>query len=188
MIGVAALARGICVAKPVEVIAMPPYTVRIATCDDSEPVSTVLAASYPPLMRTHYSAAVLARALPLMTVANPDLLQSNTFYVAETDDRRIIGCGGWTLARPGTGAVEAGLAHIRHFATHPDWTGQGVARAIFETCRKDAASFGATRLECYASLNAQAFYAALGFVAVEPFDVALDEDVVFRSMRMIRGT
>ncbi len=167
---------------------MKPFTVRVATRDDRDPISAVLAASYPPLMQTHYSASVLARALPLMIVANPDLLRSKTYYVAETEDRRIVGCGGWTLARPGTGAVEAGLAHIRHFATHPDWTGQGVGRAIFATCRKGAASAGAIRLECYASLNAEAFYAALGFAALEPFDVALDEDVIFRSMRMIRDT
>ena len=123
-----------------------------------------------------------------MTVANPELLRSGTYHLAEAENGQIIGCGGWTAQRPGTGEIEAGLVHIRHFAAHPDWTGQGVGRAIFDTCRKAAAWAGAMRLECYASLNAQAFYAALGFAAVEPFDVALDESVIFRSMRMQRKT
>ena len=47
---------------------------------------------------------------------------------------------------------------------------------------------GAARLECYASLNAQAFYTALGFAAVEAFDVALDEDVILSSVHaMVKG-
>jgi GNAT superfamily N-acetyltransferase len=81
-------------------------------------------------MKAGYDAFFLSAALPLMTRANPTLLQSGTYYLSETQDGTIIGCGGWTFERPGGGEVVPGLVHIRHFATHPDWIGRGIGTAL----------------------------------------------------------
>lgn len=164
------------------------FTVRVATPEDRPAVRDLLAASFPVLMRPSYSAAMLADVLPLMTRANPALLASGTYYVAETVDGEIVGCGGWTREHPGTGVIEPGLGHIRHFATHPDWTKRGIGRAIYDRCEEDARASGIRRFQCYSSLNAEAFYAAVGFKAVKRIDVPMREGLKLPAVLMERVT
>lgn len=95
-----------------------PFTIRIAAPSDACGVSDLLKTSYGELLAGHYELALLARALPLISRANPALLNSGRYFVAHDGENRIVGCGGWSLDRPGTGELEGGLAHVRHFATH----------------------------------------------------------------------
>ncbi len=164
-----------------------PFMIRPATPADGPAVDALLQASYPELMRAAYEPAVLAPALSHMTRANPALLASGTFYLASSAAGSIIGCGGWTAVRPGTGEREGGLAHIRHFATHPAWAGKGVGRALFERCAAEAAAAGLHAFECFASLNAEAFYAALGLQRVRRMDLELAPGVRFPVIRMRGG-
>lgn len=163
------------------------FFVRVATPADADAVTELLGASYPVLMLTAYDEAELESALPLMTRANEKLLSSGTFYVAEQDDGRLAGCGGWTRERPGTGAVEDGLAHIRHFATRPEWIGRGVGRALYQRSEEDARCAGIASFECYASLNAEGFYLALGFRSVRKLELELVSGVTFRAVLMRRA-
>jgi N-acetylglutamate synthase-like GNAT family acetyltransferase len=162
--------------------------VRVAGPDDAAAVETVLRASYPHLMALGYSADLLTRALPLMTRANPALLRSGTYYLAEAQVGAVVGCGGWTLERPGamSAAIDPTLGHIRHFATHPDWIRCGIGRALLERCVADARRVGVQRFECCSSVVAEPFYGALGFVAVESIAVDMGSGIVFPSVRMIR--
>ncbi len=124
---------------------------RTATPDDADRIEELLEASYSTLMTASYDRTVLDMALPLMTRANPALLRSGRYYVCQVAEGDIIGCGGWSLERPGTGLVEPSLAHIRHFATHPARIGMGVGRALYQRCESDARSVDVDRFECYAS-------------------------------------
>jgi N-acetylglutamate synthase-like GNAT family acetyltransferase len=160
-----------------------PFTIRRADLTDAEAVTTLLSASYPVLMAAAYEVDVLVRALPLMVRANPVLLASGSFHLAETPGD-VVGCGGWTPERPGTGEVEPGLGHIRHFAVDPGWTGRGVGRSLFEACRAQARSRGVSVFECYASLNAQPFYQALGFSGLERREIAMGDAVRFPAVLM----
>lgn len=149
------------------------FTVRVATPADTAGVSAVLAASYGKLLASHYSAESLNRALPLLSTANPVLLGSGKYYVAETAAGEIIGSGGWSPERPGTTEVVHGQAHARHFATDPQWTGRGVASAILSRCIRDAAALGIRSMEAYSTLAAVGFYRAHGFIVVGSIDVPL---------------
>jgi len=162
------------------------FFVRAATPADAAIVTALLEASYPSLMAAAYEEPALAAALPLMTKANPELLAGGDFQLAMTADGVLAGCGGWTLKRPGTGAFEPGLAHIRHFATHPDWTGRGVGRAIYARCEKGARAARADRLECYSSLNAEGFYRALGFRRVRRIELAMGPEIALPAILMQR--
>jgi N-acetylglutamate synthase-like GNAT family acetyltransferase len=124
-------------------------------------------------MKPAYAPDVLAAALPFMTRANADLLASGTYFIAETESFELVGCGGWTPQTPGTDVIVDKIGHIRHFATHPDWNGQGIGRALYEACEAQAAAAGITGFDCFASLNAEGFYAALGFEPVERIEVAM---------------
>ena len=162
------------------------FTLRIATPEDQSPVSDLLNASYPSLMPSSYEEDVLAAALPIMTRANPALLSAGTYYVAQTKGGLIVGCGGWTRERPGKGDVAPALGHIRHFATHPEWTGRTIGRSIYALCEEQARSAGVRRFECYSSLNAEGFYAALGFRSVRQIEIPVGRGVTLPSVLMER--
>lgn len=160
------------------------YVIKVATPNDAEPVARLLEASYPLLMAAAYDERVLVPALKLMTKPNLSLLASGTYYLAETSDKRVVGCGGWTLQRPGTTVTEPGLAHIRHFATDPSWARRGVGRAIYDRCEAAARLVGVHAFECHSSLNAEGFYSALGFRRVREFTVELTPDVALPGVLM----
>lgn len=144
------------------------FTIRKARPEDAAAVDRVLSASYPALMPAGYPPEVMERVLPIITRSNPALLGAGTYYLAETADGTPVGSGGWSFDWPGepTRPPQPGLAHVRHFATHPGWLRRGVGRALLDRCFADAAASGASRMLCYASLVAEEFYASAGFVAI----------------------
>jgi GNAT superfamily N-acetyltransferase len=162
-------------------------TIRIATEEDADAVSALLSASYPALLADYYDRAVLDLALPLITKANPMLLASGTFYFAESQGYSVTACGGWTMEQPGTGTLESGIAHIRHFGTHPNWVRQGLARAILERCVEDASARDVRVLECQSTLAAEEFYAAQGFKTLGTIEVILTPNVPFPALLMRRA-
>jgi GNAT superfamily N-acetyltransferase len=159
--------------------------VRVARPADANVVGEVLAASYPVLMAGAYDAALLDHALPLMTRANPRLLDSGTYYVAEIEGEPV-GCGGWTFEEPGLGTLVPGIAHIRHFGVSVHFVGRGVGRALYNQCVVDARRAGVRQMECYSSLNGERFYGALGFRIVRCIDVQMGAKLVFPSIHMSR--
>jgi GNAT superfamily N-acetyltransferase len=160
--------------------------VRVASLEDAAAVDRLLQVSYPKLMASSYDMESLAPALKLITKANPALLRSGTYYVAELPTGLVVGCGGWTLERPGTGTVEPNVGHVRHFATHPGWTRRGVGRAIHRLCESAARLAGVIAFECYSSLNAEKFYSALGFKNIREIDVELQPGISMRAVLMRR--
>ena len=162
----------------------PTFSIRIAKPTDSDAVGALLVASYSSLLKASYDSDLLARALPHITKANPTLLACGTYYVAETKLGDVVGCGGWTPEMPGTGEITEGEAHIRHFATHPEWTRQGIGIALLAHCIDVARSLGIRKLHSFSTLNAERFYRAAGFYPVRPIDVQLGPDVTFPSVLM----
>jgi len=160
------------------------FRLAVSTLMDEPSVTSLLTASYSSLMASSYDDVVLNPALPLMTKANPTLLNSGTYYLALSKDGVIVGAGGWTKERPGSGVVLPGLAHIRHFATHPDWLGLGIGKAIYHRCKETARINGIIHFEYYSSLNAEKFYRTLGFHANQNVDLAMGQGISFPSILM----
>jgi N-acetylglutamate synthase-like GNAT family acetyltransferase len=160
------------------------YSIRESNAGDLATVTDVLCASYPTLMKSAYDPAMLGPALKLMTRANPKLLSSGTYYVAESESGVVVGCGGWTRKNPGGGNEVEAVGHIRHFGTHPDWTRRGIGSAIFQKCEEDARASGIREFECYSSLNAECFYSALGFKRIGILDIQMTPDVSLTSCHM----
>jgi N-acetylglutamate synthase-like GNAT family acetyltransferase len=166
------------------------YEIRPARREDREGVDALLGASYPPLLAPGYDGELLAAALPAMIRANPKLLACPTWFVAVDDQGTIAGCGGWTAAQPGTGEIEPGVGHLRHFGTHVDHLRRGVARGLARRSFETARAAGIERLDCYSTLVAERFYEALGLRTIEAMSVAIPvldrpgETVAFPSMLM----
>jgi len=160
-------------------------SIRIATPADFEAVGTLLERSYASLLAGHYDRNLLDLALPFMTRANPRLLASGTYYVAAQEADYIVGCGGWSMERPGSGEITEGEGHIRHVAVHPQWNGRGVGASLLARCFADARPH-VRRLNCYSTLNAEPFYQACGFKTIGPIDIQMGPGVSFPSLLMLR--
>lgn len=157
---------------------------RVATPADLAAVDSVLAASYPTLLKPDYPPSVLVAVVPLISRARPELLDSGSYYLAETGGV-VVGVGGWTHARP-TGAPSTSmLGHVRHVATHPSAVRQGVGRALMGHILTQAKAAGMRRLECLATLTAVPFYQSMGFVRDQTINVAIGPAKIdFQSVRM----
>lgn len=160
------------------------FEIRVAVPADADSVGSLLEASYTALFAGHYDSAVLAEALPLMTRAHPGLLASGTYYVVTAGGGGPVGCGGWSVERPGSGETAPGLGHVRHFAVHPDWIRRGVGSALLARCVAEAAARDIVRFECNSSLAAVTFYRALGFAIIRPVEVELAPGVMFAGVLM----
>ncbi len=149
---------------------------------DAAAVTALLEQSYATLMADAYDKDVLDDLLPKITRAQPVLLESGRFFVADAEP--LAGCGGWSFERPGGDEIVDGVAHVRHFGVHPAWTRQGVGSAIFKRCRDEARRAGIERFLCYASINGESFYSALGFRRLKPIEVDLPDGLVLPSILM----
>ena len=170
-------------------------TVRTATLADQPEVDSLLARSYPALLKADYAPSILVTAVPLIARAQPRLLASGTYYVVEGAGA-ILGAGGWTAAAPGNGARTAatghpgtghqGTGHVRHVVTDHRRVRQGVGRALMAHVVLTARIAGVGRLECLSTLTAVPFYAALGFRTLGPATVPLRPGIVFPAVAMVR--
>jgi GNAT superfamily N-acetyltransferase len=158
----------------------------VAAAADSAAIASVLGSSYPKLMAGAYPPDLLARALPLIARPNPELLAGSTYYLVLAPNGDPAGCGGWTPHPPGGSEADPQRAHIRHFATHPDFLRQGVGRLLYERCEADARAAGFNAFEAWASLNGEAFYAALGFRSLGRIATPMPGGIRFPAVRMER--
>ena len=160
--------------------------IRVSRVADFDAAGALLVASYSSLLASCYDHDLLRRALPHITRANPTLLASGTYYVAEIEPGKLVGCGGWTTANPENGEIIDGEAHIRHFATHPEWVRQGVGTSLLSRCFREARSLSIRQLHCYSTLNAERFYRASGFNTVRGIDVPVEPGLTLPGILMGR--
>jgi len=141
--------------------------VRPATPADIGAVDALLGRSYGPLLRADYPPSTLVLALPRMARAQPRLLASGRYFVAE-EDGRMLAAGGWSTDPPGGGPVVPELGHVRHVATDARAARRGIGRAVKERVIDEAREGGARRLSSLSTLTAVRFYEALGFRTIRP--------------------
>jgi GNAT superfamily N-acetyltransferase len=160
--------------------------VRTAIPNDRELLSQLIASSYGGLARAPYDPGALAAALPSMSRANPKLLASGTYYVAEIDGT-AAGCGGWTMEKPGSDEIVAGVGHIRHFATHPAHLRKGIGRLLLDVCLTEAREAGIRTMMCQSTLPAEPFYAAAGFRRIGLIEIEMGPGVRLPAVAMQRS-
>ncbi|MCU9848783.1 GNAT family N-acetyltransferase [Defluviimonas sp. WL0024] len=160
------------------------FTIRTAGPADLAAVDALLARSYPRLLAPDYPPSALVLALPLLARAQPALLASGRYYLAEAPDGQVIGAGGWSRAAPGSGETGPGLGHVRHLVTDHRHLRRGIARAILERVFAEARAGGVRELDCLSTRTAVPFYAAVGFERLEEVTVALRPGIDFPAVRM----
>ncbi|MCA0042940.1 GNAT family N-acetyltransferase [Celeribacter litoreus] len=164
-----------------------PFTVRAAMPADTAEIDALFRASYGQLLKQHYSTNVLNAALPALLHTSPRLLNSGTFFVAETGGGEIIAAGGWTQATPFGGVGPREIGHMRRVAVHPDHTRRGVGSVLLGHILDNARLTGVTTMCCLSTLTALAFYEAHGFKASGDVDLALKPGVHLPAVQMARA-
>jgi GNAT superfamily N-acetyltransferase len=162
-------------------------TIRPTTQGDLAAVDALLAASYPTLLKRDYAPSVLVTALPLISRAQPALLRSGTYYLAEDGTGRALAAGGWSRGAPQGGVGIPEIGHVRHVATHPDHLRKGLAQAILTRVLADALAAGVERMICQSTKTAVPFYQAMGFRARGEILVALRPGITFPAVEMERA-
>ncbi|MFW5654965.1 MAG: GNAT family N-acetyltransferase [Roseicyclus sp.] len=159
-------------------------TIRPTTMRDLPRIDALLGLSYTALLKADYPPSVLVTALPLIARANPALLRSGAYFLAEDGDGAALAAGGWSLSAPQGGIGPRDLGHVRHVATHPGALRRGLAGAILERCFREARAEGITWLMAQATRTAVPFYRAMGFEDRAEIEVTLRPGITFPAVEM----
>ena len=153
--------------------------IRQADPSDFEAVDRLFGRSYPVLLQGHYSPATYISALPVISRAQPELLASGLFFVVEDANKDVVAAGGWSMEPPKGGQGMRGVGHVRHVATDHRRLRQGIGRALITHIKLHAKGSGMMKLQCFSTLNAQAFYSANGFTSLGEGEVQLSGGIGF---------
>ncbi|MHA7874064.1 GNAT family N-acetyltransferase [Roseivivax sp.] len=157
--------------------------IRRAHGSDFPAVDRLFSTAYPVLLAGTYSEEVCAGALPVIGRAQPELLRSGSFFLV-LRGALLVGAGGWTQAAPGSGARTPGVGHVRHVVTHHNYQRQGIGRRLLDYIIGHAQGQGMRELSCVSTLNAEPFYAAMGFERQGPVTVPLPGGVKLPAVAM----
>jgi GNAT superfamily N-acetyltransferase len=173
-----------------------PIMHRKATVKDIPDLESLIARSARGLSTDDYRPAQVEGALRGAFGVDSQLLEDETYFVAE-EDGRIIGCGGWSYratlfggdARGGRDASELDpatqAAKIRAFFVDPTQARRGIGSLLLERCEQEARARGFSQTELMATLPGVKLYAVRGYVGEDRvrYDVGSGETIEFVPMR-----
>lgn len=172
------------------------FTSRLATLDDVPRLTQVMDAAIAELQRAYLDDAQIEASRAVMGI-DTQLIEDGTYFVIETTDGDVAGCGGWSRRgtmygndhSPGRDAKlldpDVDAARVRAMYTSPAYARRGVGRLVLQLCEAAAAAEGFTRLELVGTLAGEPLYEAYGFVPVERLDASVT-DVSVPCVRMAK--
>lgn len=165
------------------------FSLRKATFADKKEIVELIAESVKGLSREDYSERQIELSIKSVFGVDSELIADKTYFVAESEDGRIVGCGGWSKRKTLYGASryersrdsnllnpETDSAKIRAFFIHPDYARQGIGTAILEACEMEAKAQGFKSAEMMATLPGVKLYKVRGYGGGEQVKVPIGED------------
>jgi GNAT superfamily N-acetyltransferase len=170
------------------------FTSRLATVEDMPRLAAVMEAAISELQRGFLDEEQIEASRAVMGV-DAQLIEDGTYFIVETPDGEIAGCGGWSRRAtmygndhtPGRDtrlldpAVDA--ARVRAMYTNPEYARRGVGRLVLSLCEAAAAAEGFARLELVGTLSGEPLYIAYGFTPIEWIDASIS-DIPVPAVRM----
>lgn len=172
------------------------YQLRPAEAGDGPALRALIARSIRGLGAADYSPAQIEAALLGAFGVDSALIDDGTYFVVQTPEGEIVGCGGWSRRR----TLFGGDAHaerddelldprrdpakIRAFFIDPRHARRGLARRILERSEAAATAAGFGALELMATLPGAPFYSACGYRALAPIEHALPGGLAIRFVPM----
>lgn len=173
------------------------FTFRKATFDDQTEIENLIAESVRGLSREDYDARQIELSIRTVFGVDTELIADGTYFIAETDDGKFAGCGGWSKRKTLYGASvyshsrdsellnpETDAAKIRAFFIHPRFARKGLGTQILELCEREAAAHGFKSAEMMATLPGVKLYAVRGYSGDEKVKVPLGENLDIMCIKM----
>ena len=173
------------------------FIIRKAIVSDQAEIEQLIAESVRGLSREDYSARQIELSIKSVFGVDTELITDGTYFVAESEEQKIVGCGGWSKRKMLYGASlyessrdsaeldpETDAAKIRAFFIHPAWARKGIGRAILEKCEREAKSFGFRSAEMMSTLPGIKLYSACGYAGDERVGVPVGEGEEIICVRM----
>lgn len=178
---------------------MTPFIIRRAVMADLPVLNDLVNEAVQQLNAPDYSPEQIASALRFAYGIDTQLIHDGTYFVAEMNGR-IVGCGGWSKRHSMYGGDKAKQspdddnlldpqvdpAKIRAFFVHPDYSRQGIGRALMGVAEMAARQAGFNQLELLATRTGEPLYAAVGFVVEERLDAVMPDGTRFPLARMTK--
>jgi GNAT superfamily N-acetyltransferase len=175
----------------------PPWPLRLAAVSDIPALEHLIPLSVRSLQAAHYSPAQMAAALGPVFGVDQQLIADQTYFVA-TQEKQIIGCGGWSRRQSLFGGDHQrsvpdfpldptrDSARIRAFFVHPAWARRGIGRALLAQCETAIKSAGFRTAELVATLAGEPLYASCSYNVVERYTVPLTGELTLPVVRMTK--
>lgn len=173
------------------------FTLRKAAFADQTEIEKLIAESVRGLSREDYDAQQIELSIKTVFGVDAELIADETYFVVETTDEKIVGCGGWSKRKTLYGASvyahsrdsellnpETDAAKIRAFFIHPDFARKGIGKTILERCETEAKAHGFKSAEMMATLPGVKLYAVCGYVGDEKVSVPVGENVDIICIKM----
>ena len=167
---------------------------RLATADDAEAITALIARSVHGLTGGDYTPAQREAAVGAVFLVDPGLIADATYYLVEIEGR-LAGAGGWSTRQALHGGHVLGdtgaridpardPARIRAYFVDPDFARRGVGAAILRACEDAARAAGFSRATLGATLTGAPFYAAHGYCEHAREEASLPGDLTLSIVHM----
>lgn len=173
------------------------FSIRKALPSDRAAIEKLIKESVRGLSGEDYDARQIELSIRTVFGVDTELITDETYFLAETENGEIAGCGGWSKRRTLYGASvyaesrDSALldpareaAKIRAFFIHPDVARKGVGTLILDVCEREARAHGFKCAEMMATLPGVKLYAARGYAKGARVSVAVGEGVEIICVKM----
>lgn len=173
------------------------FKIRKATFADRDKIEKLIADSVRGLGRDFYDAQQIELSIKTVFGIDDELIADKTYFVVESEDGKIAGCGGWSRRKTLYGAsvysqtrdsdlldptIDA--AKIRAFFIHPDFARKGIGTLILDMCEREAKAHNFESAEMMATLPGVKLYEKRGYAGDEQVKVSVDENVEIICIKM----
>jgi GNAT superfamily N-acetyltransferase len=170
---------------------------RLAHEEDIPALEALISLSVRTLQAPHYSSAQMEAAMGPVFGVDRQLICDGTYFVVE-QHAEIIGCG-WSKRRSlyGSDRNRTGIdpeldpvcdpARVRAFFVHPAWARRGIGRCLIAACELAITTAGFRTVDIVATPAGELLYAAVGYVVVERYEIAMTGGLSLPVVRMTRN-
>jgi len=177
------------------------YSIRLARLEDVPALQALIETSVRGLQAGEYSAAEIEGALGHALGLDTQLIEDGTYFVVETTDGVMVGCGGWSWREKlcgsdgldaasscgGSGTEAVGTAKIRAIFVHPGWARRGLGSLILKHVEARAEASGFRRLEMGSTLTGVPLYSLRGYRETERMGIALPNGETLAVVKMVKA-
>lgn len=168
---------------------------RLAVREDVPTLRELIPLSARELSKNYYTPQQVESMIKYVIGVDTQLIADNTYYVAEAEGL-IVGCGGWSKRKTLYGGDQSKEAqdplldpkhdagHIRAFFVHPNWARRGIGRRIIKECERAAREDRFSVMELAATLPGEPLYAAMGYQAMDRFEIATPDGAAIPAVHM----